>query len=41
MTGILFRQFTILQPGVTKYKLPAGVYVVTLNGGIGKIISLY
>jgi uncharacterized repeat protein (TIGR02543 family) len=34
--GILIRQHTLLQPDITKYKLPSGLYVVTLNNGVGQ-----
>ena len=40
MNGVLIRQQTILQPGETKYRLPDGIYVVTLNNGIGEKIMV-
>ena len=40
--GVLIRQQTLLQPGETKYRLPNGVYIITLNNGVGKkVMVLY
>ena len=36
LDGVLQRQQIILQPGETKYRIPGGLYVVTLNNGLGK-----
>jgi len=38
--GILQKQQVILQPGETKYKLPNGFYIVTLNNSIGQKIMI-
>jgi uncharacterized repeat protein (TIGR02543 family) len=38
--GILLKLQPILQPGETKIKLPQGLYVVTLNNGLGKKIMM-
>ncbi|MDR0575498.1 MAG: hypothetical protein LBG96_16020 [Tannerella sp.] len=34
--GVLHRQHTILAPGLTKFPLAEGVYIVTLNNGAGR-----
>jgi uncharacterized repeat protein (TIGR02543 family) len=38
--GVLHRQHTILATGITKLRLAPGVYIVTLNGGIGQKIFI-
>ncbi|MDR0796285.1 MAG: T9SS type A sorting domain-containing protein, partial [Tannerella sp.] len=38
--GVLQRQQVLLQAGETKIKLPDGLYIVTLNNGIGKKIII-
>ena len=40
MEGVLQRQQIIFQKGETKIKLPGGLYVVTLNNGIGQIVNV-
>ena len=40
LEGILLRQQIILQTGETKYRLANGIYVVTLNNGIGQKIMV-
>jgi hypothetical protein len=33
--GVLFKQQTILNKGITTIKLPSGIYICTLNNGVG------
>jgi len=40
MDGVLQTQRIILQAGITKIQLPAGLYVVTLNDGVGKKVMV-
>jgi len=39
-SGVLYRQQTIMSQGITQIKLQRGVYIVTLNNGIGKKIVI-
>jgi hypothetical protein len=38
--GILYKQQTILNEGITTIKLPSGIYICTLNNGIGTKIVI-
>jgi len=38
--GILLKQQTLLQSGLTTIQLPRGLYVVTLNNGIGQMVRI-
>jgi hypothetical protein len=38
--GALYDQRTILTEGTTKIQLPQGIYIVTLNNGIGHKVKL-
>jgi hypothetical protein len=38
--GVLLKQQTIIHAGETKIKLSDGLYVVTLNHGVGQIVSI-
>jgi len=40
LKGILIRQQTLLNKNVTKIKMSQGVYIVTLNNGIGVKIMI-
>ena len=36
--GVLLKQQIILQPGESKYRLSSGIFVATLNNGVGKTV---
>ena len=38
--GVLLNQQIILQPGEYRFKLPEGIYVVTLNNGLGQKVII-
>ena len=38
--GLLIKQAIVLQPGESKFILPAGIYIITLNNGLGKKIAI-
>jgi hypothetical protein len=38
--GILYKQQTILNKGITTIKLPSGIYICTLNNGIGTKVTI-
>ena len=38
--AIIYKQQIILQPGETKYKLPGGFYIVSLNNGVGQVVRI-
>ena len=40
LDGVLQKQQLILQPGETTYKLQSGLYIVTLNNGIGQTVRI-
>ena len=40
LDGILFNIHTIVSPGISKMKLPRGVYVVTINNEMGKKVRI-
>ena len=40
LDGVLQQQQAILHPGETKYKLASGLYIVTLNNGIGQKVMV-
>ena len=40
LEGILRQQYTIVVPGITTKKLPRGIYIVTINNGIGEKIFI-
>ncbi|MDR2473545.1 MAG: hypothetical protein LBD53_08330 [Tannerella sp.] len=38
--GVLYKQQTILNTGITTINLPRGIYICTLNNGIGTKVTL-
>ena len=40
LDGLLREQLTVVSPGTTTKKLPRGIYVITINNGIGKKIRI-
>jgi hypothetical protein len=38
--GVLIQQHTILPKGIAKYKLPRGIYIANINGGIGSKVLI-
>jgi hypothetical protein len=39
--GELYEQHTVITEGVTEIRLERGIYVVTLNNGIGKKVVIH
>ena len=40
LDGVLRGQHTIIVPGITTKKLPRGIYIVTINGGLGQKVVM-